>query len=278
MAKSSKLTHLKATSLKKPGLHGDGAGLWLKVTDGGSKSWIFRFTPRGGKERWAGLGSFPDVSLVEARDTAAEFRKKVRNGIDPLQEKEELTAAEKANKAKAVTFIWCAEQYINAHKAGWKNVKHGEQWTNTLAAYANPVIGSLPVGTVDTAHIMKILEPIWISKAETASRVRGRIESVLDWATTRKFRTGENPARWKGHLDNLLPARHKLARVKHHPALPWTEMSDFMTALRCQVGTSARALEFAILTAARSGEVRGMTWGEVNIDAGVTDRRIGSIP
>jgi integrase len=240
-----------------------------KVTEGGSKSWIFRFTPRGGKERWTGLGSFPDVSLIEARDTAAEYRKKVRNGIDPLREKEEQTAAEKANSAKAVTFTWCSEQYINAHKAGWKNVKHVDQWTNTLATYANPVIGSLPVGTVDTAHIMKILEPIWVSKAETASRVRGRVESVLDWATTRKFRTGENPARWKGHLDNLLPARYKLARVQHHPALPWSEMANFMAALRQQVGVSARALEFSILTAARSGEVRGMVWTEVDFGTGM---------
>lgn len=269
MVNASKLTHLQATKLKKPGLHGDGAGLWLKVTKHGSKSWIFRFTPHGGVERWTGLGSFPDVSIAEARETAAELRKMVRHGIDPRQERQKRLVLKQANPTKTATFAWCAEQYIDAHKAGWKNAKHVSQWENTLATYANPVIGNLPVETVDTAHAMKILEPIWPTKSETASRLRGRIESILDWATTKNLRTGENPARWKGHLDNLLPARSKLARVQHHPALPWSEMADFMAALRKQVGVSARALEFAILTAARSGEVRGMVWTEVDFSTGM---------
>ncbi len=264
MVKASKLTHLQATKLKEPGLYGDGAGLWLKVTEHGSKSWIFRFT-RAGRERWMGLGSFPDVSIVEARDTASELRKKVRNGIDPLQEKQERLAIAQAASANAMTFDWCAEQYINAHKSGWKNTKHCDQWTNTLATYATPIVGALAVDKIDTSDVMRILQPIWSTKSETASRLRGRIESVLDWATTRKLRTGENPARWKGHLDNLLPARSKLARVQHHPALPWSGMADFMAALRQQEGTGARALEFAILTAARSGEVRGMTWSEIDV-------------
>lgn len=268
MVKASKLTHLQATKLKEPGLYGDGAGLWIKVTDHGSKSWIFRFT-RAGRERWMGLGSFPDVSIAEARDAAAEFRKKVRNGIDPLQEKQEQVAIALAASAKAMTFDWCAEQYITAHKSGWKNAKHIDQWKNTLAAYATPIVGALAVDKIDTSDVMRILQPIWSTKSETASRLRGRIESILDWATTRKFRTGENPARWKGHLDNLLPARSKLARVQHHPALPWSEMADFMMALRQQVGVSARALEFAILTAARSGEVRGMVWTEVDFGTGM---------
>lgn len=266
MVKASKLTHLQALKLKEAGLYGDGAGLWLKVTDRGSKSWIFRFT-RAGRERWMGLGSFPDVSIAEARDTAAEYRKKIRNGIDPLQEKQDEAASLYASQAKAVTFDWCAEQYINAHKSGWKSAKHVDQWRNTITAYASPVIGALAVDKIDTAHVMKILEPIWATKAETASRLRGRIESVLDWATVRKYRTGDNPARWKAHLDTLLPARSKLARVQHHAALPWTDMADFMVALRQQAGIAARALEFAILTAARSGEVRGMTWAEVNLDS-----------
>jgi len=268
VVKASKLTHLQATKLKEPGLYGDGAGLWIKVTDHGSKSWIFRFT-RAGRERWMGLGSFPDVSIAEARDAAAEFRKKVRNGIDPLQEKQEQVAIALAASAKAMTFDWCAEQYITAHKSGWKNAKHIDQWKNTLAAYATPIVGALAVDKIDTSDVMRILQPIWSTKSETASRLRGRIESILDWATTRKFRTGENPARWKGHLDNLLPARSKLARVQHHPALPWSEMADFMMALRQQVGVSARALEFAILTAARSGEVRGMVWTEVDFGTGM---------
>jgi len=264
MVKASKLTYLQATKFKEPGLYGDGAGLWLKVTDHGSKSWIFRFT-RAGRERWMGLGSFPDVSIAEARDTAAEFRKKVRNGVDPLQEKQEQAAIAQSASASAMTFDWCAEQYINAHKSGWKNAKHCDQWTNTLATYARPIIGALTVEKIDTSDVMRILEPIWSTKAETASRLRGRIESILDWATTKKYRTGENPARWKGHLENLLPARSKLARVQHHPALPWLEMANFMVALRQQEGMGARALEFAILTAARSGEVRGMTWVEVDL-------------
>lgn len=264
MVKASKLSHLQASKLKEPGLYGDGAGLWLKVTEQGSKSWIFRFT-RAGRERWMGLGSFPDVSIAEARDTAAEYRKKIRNGIDPLQEKQDLAAALQVSRAKAVTFDWCAEQYINAHKAGWKNAKHVDQWRSTIATYARPIVGALTVDKIDTAHVMKVLEPIWNTKAETASRLRGRIESVLDWATVRKYRSGDNPARWKAHLDNLLPARSKLARVKHHAALPWLDMGEFMFELRKQDGIGARALEFAILTAARSGEVRGMTWAEVDL-------------
>ena len=264
MVKASKLTHVQASRLKAPGLYGDGAGLWLKVTVHGSKSWIFRFTPLAGRERWMGLGSFPDVSLAEARDAAAEFRKMVRNGLDPLQQKQQQAALEKEGRAKAVTFSWCTEQYIAAHQSGWKNAKHVDQWRNTLNSYAEPVIGELTVDKVDTSDILRILEPIWRVKSETASRLRGRIESVLDWATTRQFRLGDNPARWKGHLDNLLPARAKLASVQHHPAQPWEEMAEFMATLPSQNGMSARALEFLILTAARSGEVRGMTWAEVD--------------
>jgi integrase len=263
MVKASKLTHLQASKLKAPGLYGDGAGLWLKVTDHGSKSWIFRFTFEG-RERWMGLGSYPDVSIAEARENATDLRKMVRSGIDPLQAKQDRAAASLAVKAKAVTFDWCAAKYIEAHKVGWKNAKHVDQWVNTLDTYAKPHIGPLAVDKIDTAHVMKILEPIWSTKSETASRLRGRIESVLDWATTRKFRTGENPARWKGHLDNLLPARSKMARVQHHPALSWAEMPAFMANLKSQAGTAALALQFTILTTARSGEVRGITWTEVD--------------
>jgi integrase len=189
----------------------------------------------------------------------------VRSGVDPLQAKKDRVAASLATKAKSITFDWCAEQYINAQKPGWKNAKHADQWTNTLATYAKPIVGSLAVDSIDTSHVMKILEPIWSAKAETASRLRGRIESVLDWATTKNHRSGENPARWKGHLDNLLPAPSKLATVQHHPALPWLDMAAFMMALQKQAGIAARALEFAILTAARSGEVRGMAWSEIDL-------------
>lgn len=264
MVKANKLTQLQASKLKSPGLYGDGAGLWLKVTDHGSKSWIFRFTFEG-RERWMGLGPYPDVSIAEARENATELRKMVRSGINPLQVKQDQAAAGLAAKAKAViTFDWCAAQYVEAHKDSWKNAKHVAQWINTLGTYAKPVIGPLAVDKIDTDHVMKILEPIWSTKSETASRLRGRIESVLDWATTMKHRTGENPARWKGHLDNLLPRLKKKARVQHHPALPLAEMPTFMVRLKSQAGTAALALQFTILTAARSGEVRGMTWGEVD--------------
>ncbi len=269
MGRAHKLTPLGVERLKIAGLYGDGAGLWIKVTEGGSKSWILRYT-FSGRERWAGLGPYPDVTLLDARESASDFRKKVRNGIDPLDEKHSQSATDRAARAKAVTFDWCAGQYIDAHKAGWKNPKHVDQWINTIATYASPIIGKLDVAKVDTGHIMRIFEKdnLWTTKTETASRLRGRIESVLGWATTRKFRTGDNPARWKGHLDNLLPLRSRIQKVQHHAALPWSEMGAFMALLRKQEGVGARALELAILTAARSGEVRGMTWGEVDLKAG----------
>lgn len=268
MAGANKLTQLQITRLKNPGLYGDGAGLWLNVTEGGSKSWVLRYT-LAGKERRAGLGPFPEVSLTEAREAAVNFRRQLRNGQDPVQEKRQAKAAAQAEQAKSVTFDWCAEKYITAHKPSWKNPKHGDQWTNTIATYVSPIMGSTAVDRIETAHIMRVLEPIWSTKAETASRVRGRIESILSWAAVRKFRSGENPARWKGHLDSLLPARKKIARVQHHPALPWQDMSAFMAELKQQAGIGALALQFTILTAARSGEVRGMTWDEVNLDDAV---------
>ena len=215
MAGANKLTQLQITRLKAPGLYGDGAGLWLNVTEGGSKSWVLRYT-QGGKERRAGLGPFPEVTLAEARESAVNFRRQLRNGQDPVQEKRQAKAAAQAEQAKSVTFDWCAEKYIAAHKPSWKNPKHGDQWTNTIATYVSPIMGGTAVDRIETAHIMRVLEPIWTTKAETASRLRGRIESILSWAAVRKFRSGENPARWKGHLDSLLPARKKIARV--HPS------------------------------------------------------------
>lgn len=268
MARANKLTQMQVSRLKEPGLHGDGAGLWLKVTEHGSKSWILRYT-LDGRERWTGLGPYPVVSLADAREKALSLKKQVNLGIDPIQHKKNAQALASAKEAIVVTFDWCAEQYIAAHRAGWKNPKHADQWINTLQTYASPVIGALSVDKVDTSLVMRILEPIWSTKSETASRLRGRLESVLDWAAVRKHRTSENPARWKGHLDTLLPARSKVARVQHHAALPWKEIGPFMTALTTQAGIGALALQFTILTAARSGEVRGMTWDEVNIECGV---------
>lgn len=265
MARANKLTQMQVARLKEPGYHGDGAGLWLKVTAQGSKSWILRYTFQG-RERWTGLGSYPVVTLADAREKALMLKRQILQGTDPVQQKREAVAQAAADSAKAVDFDWCATQYIAAHKAGWKNPKHADQWVSTLKTYASPVLGKLNVDQVDTPHVMKVLEPIWGTKAETASRLRGRLEAVLDWATVRKYRTGENPARWKGHLDTLLPARSKVARVQHFAALPWKEVGAFMRELSGQAGIGALALKFAILTAARSGEVRGMTWDEVNLD------------
>lgn len=268
MGRGFKLTQMQVDKLKIEGVYGDGAGLSLNVTKGGSKSWLFRYMIAG-KARWMGLGSYPDVSLAEARDKAAEGRKMTNQGIDPLVDKRQKVSVIRAAVAKAITFDKAAEQYIDAHKSGWRNEKHIDQWRNTITTYASPVIGSIDVALVETAHIMKIIEPIWSTKTETASRLRGRIESILDWATVRKYRIGENPARWKGHLDKLLPKPSKVSKVEHHAALPWIEMGPFLVALRKQEGIGAKALELAILCASRSGEVRLATWDEFNLDSGV---------
>lgn len=270
MGRGFKLTQLQVDKLKIEGIHSDGAGLSLKVTKNGSKSWVYRYM-LAGKAHWMGLGSYPDVSLAEAREKAAELRKLTRQGIDPLAEKQKQASTIRAAIAKAITFNDASEQYIEARAPSWKNAKHVDQWRNTLKTYAGPVIGHIDVAAIDTGHIMRILEKdqFWTTKTETASRVRGRIESVLDWATVRKYRAGENPARWKGHLDKLLPARTKVKKTGHHAALPWVEIGQFMKDLRTQVGISARAVELAILTAARSGEVRGAVWDEIDLDAGM---------
>ncbi|QTW19955.1 tyrosine-type recombinase/integrase [Comamonas kerstersii] len=266
MVKANKLTQLQASRIKEAGMHGDGAGLWLKVTDGGSKSWVLRYT-MAGRERRTGLGPYPDVSLAEARDKAMAWRKQVREGVDPMKVKQKAMATARAEQANKVTFAWCAAQYIESHRAGWKNAKHAEQWVSTLAMYAEPVMGKMDVALVETEHVVRVLEPIWNSKPETASRLRGRIESILGWASARRLRNGDNPARWKGHLDSLFPARTKVSRTRHFAALPWKDMQPFMTSLEAQAGVGALALRFTILTAARSGEVRGMVWDEVDLSA-----------
>lgn len=255
-------------SLSRPGRYGDGAGLWLQVGPTGGKSWLLRYAMNG-KTQQMGLGSVDDVSLAEARESAATYRKMVRNGINPIETRKAAKFAAKTEKAKAMTFKQCAERYIEAHKAGWKNAKHVSQWENTLAAYAHPVFGGLPVAAIDTPLVLKALEPIWTEKPETASRVRGRIESILDYATARGYRAGENPARWRGHIANLLPKRSKIQAVKHHAALPYMELGAFMADLRARDGLAARGLEFAILTAGRTGEVLGARWSEIDLDAAV---------
>jgi hypothetical protein len=254
-----KLTALAVSQAKRRGYYGDGGGLFLQVSAGGAKSWVFRFKVDG-KLREMGLGPTHTISLAEAREKALGCRKVRLDGRDPIDERKASRLAAKLDAAKAMTFKDCAERYIAAHKAGWRNPKHAAQWPSTLGSYVYPVFGSLPVQAVDVGLVMKALEPIWIGKPETAGRVRGRIESVLDWAAARGYRQGENPARWRGHLENLLPQKAKVRRVEHHAALPYVEIAEFMAALRQQEGIAARALEFAILTAARTGEVIGARW------------------
>jgi integrase len=204
-----------------------------------------------------GLGSLSLFGLAEARAKAAECRRQTYEGIDPIEARRAQRVQAALEAATALTFKDCTGQYLAAHEAGWRNAKHAAQWSTTLKTYAEPVIGILPVQSIDTALVMKVIEPFWAKKPETASRLRGRIEAVLDWATVRGFRQGENPARWRGHLDKLLPARAKVRQVKHHAALPYDELPAFMAALRAQDGVAARALEYLILTAARTGEVIG---------------------
>jgi integrase len=259
-----KLTALAVNQAKRRGYYGDGGGLFLQVSATGAKSWVFRFKETG-RLREMGLGPTHTVSLAEARQKALECRKARLDGRDPIEARRGKRILAKLDADKAMTFAACAERYIASHKAGWRNPKHAAQWPATLGTYVYPVFGSLPVQAVDVGLVMKAIEPIWVQKPETAGRVRGRIESVLDWATARGYRQGENPARWRGHLENLLPKKSKVRRVEHHAALPYTEIAAFMAELRQQEGVAARALEFAILTAARTGEVIGAKWDEIDL-------------
>jgi integrase len=268
--KAKQLSALTVGRLKKPGLWAVGgvAGLYMHISDSGARSWILRATV-GNKVRDMGLGGFPDVTLAGAYEKAREARKKIEQGIDPILAKKQAQSALIAAQATELTFSKAATAYIDAHGDAWRNPKHRQQWANTLETYAAPVIGSMLVKDINHTHILSILEPIWKTKTETATRVRGRVESVLDWATVRGHRKGDNPAKWKGNLEQLLPAPGKIAKVEHHTALPIDGMYAFMQDLRKREGMAAKALEFAILTAARSGEVRGMTWAELDLEGGV---------
>jgi integrase len=247
----------------KPGYLSDGGGLYLQVGATGSKSWVFRYKI-GSKLHEMGLGALHTVGLAEARTKARQCREHRLDGRDPLAVRNAARLGARLDAAKAMTFAACAEGYIAAHKAAWRNAKHRDQWSNTLRSYVEPVFGALPVQAIDTPLVMKAIEPIWAEKPETASRVRGRVESILDWATARGYRKGENPARWRGHLDKLLPKKTKVRRVEHHATLPFAEIGAFMAELRQQEGVGAKALEFAILTAARTGETIGARWDEIN--------------
>ena len=261
-----KLTALEVQRLKAPGHHGDGGGLWLQISAAGTKSWVFRFT-LAGRTREMGLGALHTVSLAKAREEAGKCRLHLQSKRDPIVERDALRLTASAAAAKAITFRSAAEQYIESHRAGWKNTKHGDQWTNTLRDYAYPVMGSLDVAAIDTAIVMKVLSPIWTSITETASRLRGRIESILDWSKVQGQRDGDNPARWRGHLDKLLPKPTKVAKVRNHPALPYAEIGAFMRDLHSQPGDAARALELIILSASRTSEMLNAEKREFDLDA-----------
>lgn len=269
MRDSNRLTVITVKNKRKPGRYGDGGGLYLLVKQNG-KSWVFRWRDRiTGKLRDKGLGSAAGgwaVGLEEARQRAEECRRQLRDGLDPIEVKRQTLADAKLERARQLTFGECCTKYMDAHRDGWRNVKHAAQWQSTLDTYAGD-LQPLPVASIDTALVIKALEPIWATRTETATRVRQRIEAVLDWATAREFRTGENPARWRGHLDKLLPKPAKLKNVKPRAALPYAEVADFMAKLRQSEGLGARALELQILTACRPGEVAGAHWREIDMDS-----------
>lgn len=270
---TNKLTAVAVTNLLKHGIKartGDGGGLWLDVRDKGRGAWVFRYTLRS-KSHEVGLGSSRDISLADARAIAATYRTQVAKGIDPLEQRSAEAAAREAEEraaaaaalAKKITFKVAAEARIEAKEAEYRNAKHRQQWRSTLETYVYPVFGDKPISDISRDDVLHALQPIWLTKSETASRVRQRIEVVLDYAASRNWRTGANPAVWRGNLSHLLPSKRKTSKVRHHPALPWDQIPDLMDALKGSAGMGALALRFAILTAARSGEVRGATWGEV---------------
>ena len=254
--------------MREPGLHSVGgvAGLRLQVTPTGARTWLLRVVI-GTRRRDMGLGAYPGVTLAKAREKASAMRDQIDGGVDPIEARRAARSALIAEQAKALTFEEAAERFMDAKEAEWRNAKHRQQWRNTLKTYAYPVIGKLLVRDVEIAHVLKVLEPIWHDKTDTASKVRGRIEQVLDWARGRGYRSGDNPAEWKGGLDAQLADPSKIAPHQHHAALPIEDMADFMVKLRGTEGIGARALEIAILTAGRSGEVRGALWDEIDLDA-----------
>ena len=276
---SNSLTPLQVKNAK-PGRHVDGNGLHLLVKASGARSWVLRFTLHG-KTRDVGLSRCPEalvllaqsgreeLSLAQARDLAAIYRLKVRAGIDPLSEREQQAAASRVaqaqDEAAQLTFYDAAQSYLASRESTWRNAKHRQQWHNTLSAYVFPSLGALPVADIGTAEVLAVLEPIWKSKAETANRVRGRMEAIIDAARARGHFSGENPARWRGHLDKILPARQRLSRG-HHAAMPFDEVPAFLEQLRAREAVAAMALEFTILTAARTGEVLGATWAEIDFE------------
>jgi integrase len=258
--KALRLNHLPI------GVHRDGGGLMLQVTAPDVASWIFEYSINK-RLREMGLGSLANTSLADARDRADAARKLKAQGIDPIGQRERERKEAALAAARTITFKAAAQRHIDLNKYGWRNAKHRQQWTNTLETYAYPVLGHLPVTSIDTSLVLKVIEPIWVAKPDTASRIRGRIESVLDSAKARGEREGDNPARWRGHLANLLPKRSKVRRVKHRPAMPYDEPPSFMEELQADPAVDAAALTFVILTWTRTSELKGATWPEVDFEA-----------
>ena len=265
MAKTVKrLKDLQIRRLSQPGSYPDGEGLYLQVRTSGAKDWFYRYEVEG-KGRKRGLGSYPTLSLEQARDDALECRQLRQQGIDPVDYAKAQRQKEALDEAKSFTFKECALTYINSHNRGWKNRKHESQWRNTLETYAYPTIGDISVQDIDIGLVMEVLEPIWYEKTETASRVRQRIENILDWATVKQYRSGDNPALWRGRLDKLLPKRVKVQKPVHFPAMDYRELPEYFQALRKRDSVATRALAFTILTAARNGEARAVTNDELDI-------------
>ena len=272
------VTHRKLSSRsveteRRAGYHADAQqpGLYLQVHLGASgitRSWVFRYTsPTTGKRREMGLGSTTIRSLADARSLAAAFSKLVIDGLDPLEERRLKKLNRRLEQAKTITFDEAARQCIAAKSPEWRNAKHAQQWANTIKTYVSPTLGPLPVNSVDTSHVMRVLEPIWLTKTETATRVRQRIEKIIDYAKARGYFSGENPARLEGNLRELLPSASKTKRVKHFGALPYKEIHNFVESLRKQTGVTPLALEYLILTAARTSEVTGAKWKEIDLQS-----------
>ncbi|WP_372374166.1 tyrosine-type recombinase/integrase [Vreelandella venusta] len=259
-----KLTSKAVQKLAKEGQKGstgDGQGLYLQITAGGSVSWIYRFKLNG-KQRYMGLGAYPDVALSEAREIAADHRKLVKQGIDPLAAREQKNEKE----AALITFTHCAARYIQSHRRSWRNAKHARQWVSTLKSYARPKIGNKPIDEINTQDVLEILTPIWTKKNETAKRVQGRVENILDYAAAHGYRDPVNPARWRGHLDKLLAKPSRIQKVNHHPAMPYDEVADFMATVTGYNSMSSKALQLLILTATRTSEVLNSEWHELELN------------
>ncbi len=258
--------------LNAPGRYGDGGGLYLQIGPTGGKAWLFRYVLRE-RERWMGLGPCADFTLDEARERARKARQQLRDGIDPIEARKAARATHALEDARTITFKDATDAYFNQHSKKWSSAKHHRQFLSAMRMYADPVIGRLPVASIDTGLVLKCVEPIWQTKTQTASRLRGWIENVLDWSAVRGYRAGENPARWQGHLGEVLPAKKQITKIVHHKALPYAQVPAFIAQLAKHQGTGPLALTFIIMCAARTGEALGARWPEIDFE-----KKVWTIP